>query len=254
MVRFRLRRKVRHRRGMVSIPAGCFTMGSNSGGSDEKPPRKVCLSAFQLDRYEVTVAKYRRYLGRRSPPSSWYKSSSKYCNYGKDGRGKHPMNCVSWHGANGYCRWLGKRLPTEAQWEFAARGTTGRKYPWGNQRPSCRLTVMDDGGDGCGKDRTWPVGSKRRDRSPFGVRDMGGNVREWVADCYSSGFYRTLSSGARDPAHRPTSKNCANKSIRGGSWFYGSAWYFRAAYRSRFRPTLRDNIIGFRCALPAPGP
>ncbi|CAN0565396.1 unnamed protein product, partial [Laminaria digitata] len=124
---------------MVSVPAGEFYMGCNERvdsecGDDEKPGKTVHVGAFRIDTTEVTVAAYKKCVdaGACSSGNFRTKSESKYCNWGHSGRGTHPMNCVNWAGADKYCKWVGKRLPSEKEWEKAARGTDGRKYAWGN--------------------------------------------------------------------------------------------------------------------------
>ncbi len=149
-------------------------MGSNDGELDEKPERIVYLDAFWIDRTEVTQSMYAKCDtdGCKKPAC------------GNDGD-NYPVICVDWKSANAYCNWAGRRLPTEAEWEKAARGTDNRTYPWGNEPASCEFSVMDDltgSGNGCGQNFAWEVGSKPEGVSPYGALDMAGNVAEWVAD------------------------------------------------------------------------
>ena len=246
--------------GMVHVPAGEFQMGSSSGAAAEKPVHEVYVSGFFIDTYEVTVDEYKRCVdaGECSTPK-YEHDYLKHFNYGASGRGKHPINGVDWNQAKAYCAWAGKRLPTEAEWEKAARGTDGRKYPWGNEEPSCALAVMDDGDWGCGKDRTWEVGSKPMGASPYGAHDMAGNVWEWTADWYDKSYYG--SSPTRDPKG-PTQGS--GRVARGGSWdladtalhaglrrfnpspgFAGAG--LRAAIRGYGAPGDADSALGFRC-------
>ena len=180
---------------MVLVPAGEFWMGcsrrDSSCDGDEKPGRKVYLDAFEIDRTEGTVAQYRACVEAGRCP---HPQTDEYRNWGKSGRDDHPINGVSWSDANTYCRWAGKQLPTEAQWEKAARGTDGRVYPWGDEKASCRYAVMDDGGSGCRTFGTMPVGSKPAGASPYGALDMAGNVLEWTADWYAKHYYGKASS------------------------------------------------------------
>ena len=227
--------------GMVLVPAGAFLMGSpaGEGSDDERPQHRVSLDAFEIDRYEVTVAEYQGCVdaGTCSAPGT-----DTSCNWGVGGRERHPVNCIDWSQAKAHCEWAGKRLPTEAEWEKAARGTDGRKYPWGNQAASCQRAVMYDGGTGCGRNSTWPVGSKPAGASPYGAHDMAGNVWEWVADWYGKDYY------ASSPAENPSGpESVGARVVRGGAWsdFPDD---LRAANRLRSTPTGRNNYIGVRCA------
>ena len=176
----------------MSVPAGPFWMGCSSSDSscadEEKPGREVSLSAYSIERTEVTVGQYSAYVadGRCGAPDAGGDSH----NWGRSGREPHPVNGVSWNDAAAYCAWLGRRLPTEAEWEKAARGTDGRVYPWGNAATSCARAVMGSGKRiGCGKGTTAPVGSKRSGASPYGALGMAGNVWEWTAGWYDKGAY-----------------------------------------------------------------
>ena len=235
---------------MVSVPAGEFWMGcaprDSSCFGDEKPGRTVYLDAFRIDRTEVTVAQYAACV--QDGVCSAANSDLWTCNWGKAERDDHPINCVDWKQARTYCRWAGKRLPTGAQWEKAARGTDGRLYPWGDAKASCRMAVMDDGGNGCGSGGTMPVGSRPAGASPYGALDMSGNVYEWVADRYAEDAYR--SAGDRNPTG-PTSGG-SGRAIRGGCWSYDDARYLRSSYRNRLRPEYRNGVLGFRCVRPSP--
>ncbi len=228
---------------MVTVPAGLFRMGCSGSDSscagDEKPVHEVFLDAFSIDKTEVTVDAYAACVsaGKCSNPTTGV-----YCNWEVSGRGDHPINCVDWSQAVAYCAWAGGRLPTEAEWERAARGTDGRVYPWGNEKATCQRAVMYDGGDGCGKDRTFPVGSKPRGASPSGALDMAGNVWEWVSDRYDSNYYK--SSPSRNP-RGPSSGSFRVK--RGGSFDYVAS-LVRAGYRSYDAPSRRGGYLGFRCA------
>ncbi|MBM3496659.1 MAG: hypothetical protein FJX72_20420, partial [Armatimonadetes bacterium] len=186
---------------MVYIPAGEFIMGSDGGG-DEKPRRKVYLDGYWMYQHEITVAQYRRFCsetGRKMPdaPSWGWKND-------------HPIVNVSWHDAKAYAAWAGVQLPTEAQWEKAARGTDGREYPWGSTFDSskavCSVRPRDE-------NSTAPVGSIPAGASPYGCLDMAGNVWEWCADWYDGGYYR------KAPNRNPTGPASGTlRVLRGGSW------------------------------------
>ena len=211
---------------MIYIPAGEFTVGS-----DEKPQHKVYLDGYWIYKYEVTVAQYRKFckatgLNMPEAPSwGW-----------KDDR---PMVNVSWYNAAAYSRWARVRLPTEAQWEKAARGTDGRKFPWGNEwdKSKCANSM------GQSLSSTKPVGSYASGASPYGVMDMAGNVWEWCADWYDANFY------AKAPTRNPKGPSTgAFRVLRGGSWCRDLELNFRAAYRLIIDPAFRLNYFGFRCA------
>ena len=223
----------------VRIEGGSFQMGSSSGDNDEKPVRRVSVPSFELAKTEVTVAQYRACVeaGRCSPPNS-----DGYCNWGKSGRDDHPINCVGWDQASNFAGWANARLPSEAEWEFAARSRGGdQTYPWGDAEASCSTAVMKgNGNDGCGQDRTWPVCSKPSGNSAQGVCDLAGNVWEWVADWYGP-YGKAPSDGSA------RSRAAELRVLRGGSWF-NAAGYLRAANRDWSTPGIRGNRLGFRIA------
>ena len=229
--------------GMVVVPAGEFIRGSANIG-DAKPVKEIYLDEFWIDTYEVTVDEYSRCVrvGNCEPPKEGGLCSGNGVNWEKKGRGNHPINCATAFNAEGFCKWAGKRLPTEAEWEKAARGTDGRTYPWGEEDPGCGRAVMNDGGLGCGRESTWPVGSKPSGVSPYGVHDMVGNVLEWTADRYDDKYYRT--SPARNPQGP---KSGISRVKRGGGWGSGAS-SLRAANRYDVKPGDARVNIGFRCA------
>jgi len=223
---------------MVLVPAGEFWMGCNEDvdkqcDSDEHSGRRVYLDSFQIEKYEVTVADYRRCVEDRRCSSNGL-TSYFYCTLRSSSRDDHPINCVDWDQAKMYCEWTGKRLPTEAEWEKAARGTDGRRYPWGNEWDSNKANV--------GSRNTRSVGSYSTGVSSYGVHNMAGNVREWVADWYDEGYYQRSSS--RNP--RGPSRGFA-RVLRGGSW-HSETGDARASDRNWNLP--RSNYVGygFRCA------
>jgi formylglycine-generating enzyme required for sulfatase activity len=257
---------------MVLVPAGPFTMGSDadvalaecqkfqlecqrSWFEDEEPVRRVTLDAFYIDQYEVTNARYAACVeaGACDPPaetSSWTQESY----YGNPEYDDFPVIYMSWEQARSYCEWRGDRLPTEAEWEKAARGTDGRIYPWGNTFEGNRLNFCDtncyeswankDYDDGYAD--TAPVGSYPNGVSPYGMYDMAGNVWEWVADWYDADYYATA------PSHNPPGPDDGErKVVRGGSWYlhdYGA----RSATRLTNEPGRQSIPNGFRCAADAP--
>jgi formylglycine-generating enzyme len=227
---------------LVGVPSGTFAMGSDRGYIDERPGHEVYLDRFYIDRFEVTVAQYRACVtaGVCLAPAA-----GDGFNWGHADRDAHPVNGVSWVDARAYCQWAGLRLPTEAEWEKAARGTDGRTYPWGEETASCDRAVMDAGGWGCGRDSTWPVGSKPQGVSPYGAHDMAGNVWEWAADWYDEEYY--AHSPSRNPTG-PVNSMGTGRVLRGGSWTY-YPYFLRATVRVGLTPAERGMVdLGFRCA------
>jgi formylglycine-generating enzyme required for sulfatase activity len=218
----------------IDIPAGEFRMGDNfnEGSNDERPVHPVYLDAYKISTYEVTFAIYDKFCeetGRGRPDDK------------SMGRGNRPVINVSWNDANAFCNWLSQKttknihLPTEAQWEKAARGTDQRRYPWGNSSPSCSKANYN----GCGG-TTKAVGSHPSGVSPYGVHDMAGNVWEWCFDWFSSVYYPT------SPGNNPTGTSSGSgHTARGGGWF-SDTWNIRSAVRFRINPTYRGSNLGFR--------
>ncbi len=240
--------------GMVFVPAGEFTMGSNDGRGDEQPVHTVYLDAYWIDKYEVTNAQYVRFLNSLGGHKG--QCSGQDCIETKDvydhshilyegrqyvmesGYENHPVIAVTWYGAAAYCAWQGKRLPTEAEWEKAARGTSGWTFPWGNRGPDCSKTNYL----GC-VGSSVEVGSKPTGASPYGAQDMAGNVWEWCADWYASDYYVT------SPSRNPTGPlNSESKVVRGGSWSAIDG-YIRTDVRINHTPPSDTRYdVGFRCA------
>lgn len=224
---------------MVTIPAGPFVRGTTSGGFDEQPQRTIDLDTFSIDRHEVTNHQYQQFIvatGHRKagPPSRYAKSIGKM-------RGPNqPVVYVSWDDANAYCRWKGKRLPTEAEWEKAMRGTDGRLWPWGNEEKphGANWARVQDG-----HEVSAPVGTFQSDQSPYGVMDGAGNVMEWVADWYQEAYYKD--SPAKDP---PSPEFGTYRVMRGGG-YTTTGGDVRITSRSKMVPDFRDETIGFRCAI-----
>ena len=238
---------------MVLVPAGKFVMGTDdvdaSGKSqefgfneplylNEQPKREIDLPAFYIDKFEVTsgqFVEYLRALGKYSQQdiaSLIERLQLQETNL--------PVRNITWHKAEEYCRFVGKRLPTEAEWEKAARGTDGREYPWGNDWNPEFVNK------GQGESDVMPVGSIEKGKSPYGAYEMAGNVMEWTADWYEAypgAEYKSPNYGKK------------RKVARGGSWggvgHYVIPHYFRVAYRFNFSPDQAFNDVGFRCAKDA---
>ncbi|MEW6356603.1 MAG: formylglycine-generating enzyme family protein [Planctomycetota bacterium] len=223
---------------MALVPAGEFTMGSEKGEKDEGPVHKVYLDAFYIDKFEVSNERYRRFMAETgaAPPGSMVDENL----YGDD----QPVLLVSRSAADAFCRWSGKRLPTEAEWEKAARGTDDREYPWGNDPPDaggvyrCNYDVIEDG-----YQYTAPVKSFPNGVGPYGCYNMAGNVWEWCNDWYDPGYYKE--SPAFNPQGPPPREYASH---RGGS-FSNKIGHMRSAYRSGFYHSMPNPVIGFRCAL-----
>lgn len=252
---------------MVYVPAGSFKMGMEDGNPAEQPVHTVRLDAFWIDRTEVTVAMFQEFAkatdyqtvaekeghgiafvsGNWQPQltgATWKRP------HGPNGRaaiGDHPVTQVSWQDAEKYCLWAGGRLPTEAEWEYAARGPDSNKYPWGNDPPTPnlvnynRLHFETQLG-------TTPVGSYPNGKSWVGVVDMAGNVWEWTADWYDGNYY------SESPTNNPQGpKNGKHKVRRGGSWAADHTYIYSAHRHDQpnLDPLYRVDDTGFRCAMDA---
>ena len=224
----------------VTISGGTFQMGSTAGDYDEQPLRSVKVASFALSKTEVTVGQYRACVEAGACPAP---DTGGFCNWSQSGRDEHPINCVDWGQASAFAKWAGGRLPSEAEWEYAARsGGKAQTYPWGSAKADCSRAVMDDGsGNGCGRgDATWPVCSKPAGNTAQGLCDMAGNVWEWVEDWYGP-YGKAPSDGSA------RTQTAQGRVIRGGSWF-DVASDLRAAYRLRRVPGYRLGYLGFRVA------
>jgi formylglycine-generating enzyme required for sulfatase activity len=240
---------------MILIPAGEFIMGSDkkvdrNAYQAEFPQRRVYLKAYEIDKFEVTTVQFLKFvLAHDMPPLiDWQYDGGNF----QETMSSHPVMHVSWDEANAYCRWAGKRLPTEAEWEKAARGEDGRIYPWGNQMAGLsRANYGRTGLSGPVRDRPerlllYPpiISVDKYDNavSPYGVFQMSGNVAEWVADWFDRTYYATAPD--KDPMGP---EKGTQRSFRGGSWI-DSTPSVRAAQRNGTDPNTRMNWLGFRCA------
>jgi len=235
---------------MVEIPAAPFTMGSNTGPADERPEHRVSLPAFRIDRFPVTNAQFAEFLnaagsfnarGERlfdfdDPDARVHRVGDKWVADG--GYERHPVIEASWAGARDYCAWRGKRLPTEAEWEKAARGTDGRKYPWGSAAPDRARARF-----AAGWNETAPVDGFPAGASPYGVQDLAGNAWEWVSSAYRPYPYDP-NDGREHPAAGPV------RATRGGG-HDSPAQEITTTHRGRNlsrNPASGHHNIGFRCA------
>jgi formylglycine-generating enzyme required for sulfatase activity len=253
-------------RSVVQIPSGDFIMGSNSGRDDESPQHLVYLDAFGIDRYEVTNIQYQRFLlaSKRTAPQYWRGNGYPL------GQEDYPVVGVRWDDADAYCKWAGKRLPTEAEWEKACRGTDGRIYPWGDTwdphranvdvspgtlNPTASDTLWDAAWEilratptGPGVPGLQPVGSHLEGVSPYGVMDMVGSASEWVADWYNWSDYSHM------PARNPIGLGPPwNHCVRGSAWHdpAGNATWVQNMSRCSARNSSHADVdprVGFRCA------
>ena len=243
---------------MVEVPGGTFMMGCDPANDatcvdtpvhphilTERPRHEVTLSPYAIDRTEVTLAEYDVCVEEGActeAGSNWPE-----CNVLANGHDEHPVDCVTWEQGDAYCQWAGKRLPTEAEWEYAARGDDERLYPWGNEPPDCsRANIHFNDAAGCGIIDTYVVGSLPAGASPFGVMDMCGNVAEFVADSFSESYYEK--SPAEDP-QGPEADETGARVMRGGGYNYPSdPWILRASSRTSYDSSVPSPQIGFRCA------
>ncbi len=220
---------------LAAVPAGAFAMGCNGAvdtecREDEKPPHQVTLKAFEIDKTEVTQAQY--FLCVESGKCTYPK-----CPWDPCARPNHPMGCVTRGQAETYCGAVGKRLPTEAEWEKAGRGTDGRKFPWGNDPITCALANSSS----CAKDLE-PVGLHPLNASPYGVLDMAGNVVEWTKDYYDQSFY------ASSPPNDPTGPQVSSHFVGRGGGFLSEPIWQRLGSRDSYPSGYTRVSLGVRCA------
>lgn len=243
---------------MIYIPAGSFTMGSRDGDSYEQPEREVELTnAFWVDKTEVTNSMFVAFLNSQdnqdADENQYYEPNKEFSQIHPSdktwsvdpGKDNYPVNYVSWFAARDYCSWVGARLPTEAEWEYAARGTDKRnKYPWGSTDPKTDKTLVNRLGI---RGETASVGSFPNGASPFGILDMAGNVAEWVFDGASPSYSNLPITDPVNPID-PRDSNARYPVLRGGSYLSSpGALYTWRRFASNF-PNTMDHKIGFRCA------
>ncbi len=249
---------------MCFVPEGEFKQGCNEAIDDEcfifeYPFHWKMLQSFWIDKYEVTIEEFQKCIDAGACNNNdeelphydeygvayVYEGEDVYnkCSLNNAEKSGHPMNCVSWFGAKAYCEWAGKRLPTEAEWEKAARGTDGRKYPWGNDEISCEYAVYGKGDNSC-EEETQPIGTREKGVSPYGCYDMSGNVNEWINE--TPKYYRP---NEEDEANIYVLASFPFKGLRGGG-FTESKEYLRCSdRRGVFKPERVDSPkLGFRCA------
>ncbi|MES1982053.1 MAG: SUMF1/EgtB/PvdO family nonheme iron enzyme [Pseudomonadota bacterium] len=224
---------------MVLIPAGKFTRGSDHRLPDEGPQYVADVPAFLIDKYEVTNLQYKQFIDATNRKSPSHFRNRTY----PEGKVDHPVTYVSWHDAQAYCEWAGKRLPTDIEWEKAARGTDTRDYPWGDDfdvnklNSPVRWKALNVEGD------TTPAGAFEGGKSPYGLYDMSGNVWEWTASWYT-----------QYPGNTWPSENYGEqyKVLKGGSWwdcsFYRCGVSAPVFNRSYFKQNVKNSSFGFRCA------
>jgi formylglycine-generating enzyme required for sulfatase activity len=217
----------------VLVPAGDFTMGDD----ENSPRRKVYVDAFYMDRFETTTSRYAKFLestGSDKRPDYWDELAGTSSE-------EMPVIGVSWNEANAYCKWAGKRLPTETEWEKAARGTDGRPFPWGEASPSQLHANYQNSSPDAYSGGLTPVGEHTAGKSPFGVEDMAGNASEWVADWYSESF-------TSDDVYNPRGPVEGEKKTIRGSGRYDPSSRLSVTRRWFASPETRADDIGFRCA------
>ncbi len=226
---------------MALVPEGPFWMGMDEALviEDQAPRHEVWVDAFYIDVYEVTTDRYATFLQatNHSPPWLWRSVDLEI-------HDERPVIGVNWYDADAFCRWAGKRLPTEAEWEKAARGQDGRRYPWGDNVPTADLANFGVGARFSYSQVLTPVGRYKKSKSPYGIYEMAGNVWEWASDWYEGAYYQT------SPADNPRGPETGQlKVVRGGGWSELPN-YLLTFGRFKMPPNTRNSYTGFRCAQP----
>jgi sulfatase modifying factor 1 len=236
---------------MVLIPEGSFPMGvphgDRDGGRDEYPRHDVFVSEFYIDKFELTNSRYLEFVKatkHRIPQNPTNATRNLWQGDTiTESLADRPVINVDWADANAYCQWAGKRLPTEAEWEKAAKGTADRRFPWGNVEPTNKHLNFNQ--QWIGEKTLMPVGSYELGKSPFGVYDVAGNVWEWVNDWYDAKYYE------KSPAKNPTGPETGTKRVLRGSGWQNETPTVRIFTRVDSDPTMRNESTGFRCAMDA---
>jgi len=236
---------------MVLIPEGSFPMGvphgDRDGGRDEYPRHDVFVGNFYIDKFELTNGRYHEFVNatkHRIPQNPTNATRNLW--QGEtitESLADRPVVNVDWADAHAYCQWAGKRLPTEAEWEKAAKGTADRRFPWGNVEPTNKHLNFNQ--QWIGEKTLMPVGSYELGKSPFGVYDVAGNVWEWVNDWYDAKYYE------KSPAKNPTGPETGTKRVLRGSGWQNETPTVRIFTRVDSDPTIRNESTGFRCAMDA---
>jgi formylglycine-generating enzyme required for sulfatase activity len=243
--------KGKDRAPMVEIPSGSFPMGvppgDRDGGRDEYPRHEVLVDTFFIDQFEVTNGRYREFVkstAHRVPQNP--KNPTRNLWQGDtitESLAERPVINVDWYDAAAYCQWAGKRLPTEAEWEKAAKGTSDRRFPWGNVEPTAKHLNYNQ--RWIGEKTLMPVGSYEAGKSPYGVYDMAGNVWEWVNDWYDARYYEM------SPSKNPKGPQEGTKKVIRGAGWQNETPTVRIFTRVDSDPTIRNESTGFRCAADA---
>jgi len=236
----------------VTITGGKYIMGTNDEGtalSSAKPAHEVAVRTFEMSKTLVTVEQYAECVTRGQCKKT---RSAYYCNWGVEGRQKHPINCVSWEQANQYAKFKGARLPSESEWEYAATsGGKDQRYPWGNEAATCERAVMPGpGGSGCGNNSTMPVCSKPAGNTAQGLCDMSGNAFQWVQDRFRNSYKGAPVDGSAFEAGSELSFHGRYRVARGGSYRYEDPGFLRADARYHYdnNPTAIYGDFGIRLA------
>jgi formylglycine-generating enzyme len=240
--------KGKDRAPMVEIPSGSFPMGvppgDRDGGRDEYPRHEILLDTFWIDQFEVTNGRYIEFVksaGHRVPRNPTNPTRNLWQGDTiTESLAERPVINVDWFDADAYCKWAGKRLPTEAEWEKAAKGTSDRRFPWGNVEPTGKHLNYNQ--RWIGEKTLMPVGSYEAGKSPYGVYDVVGNVWEWVNDWYDARYYE------KSPSKNPTGPQEGTKKVIRGAGWQNETPTVRIFTRVDSDPSMRNESTGFRCA------